>query len=978
MSPEKNMKKHSKKKEVFPEKSYQDPEDPIIDLFRDDFAGLNSSRRNFLKILGYSFASAAVLAACKRPVRKAIPYAVQPPELVPRKPLYYASTYSDGHDYCSIIVKTIDGRPIKIEGNALSPFNGEGTTARIQASVLSLYDDTRHKGPALNGTAISWDELDQQLTKDLAGVKGDVVLLTPTIISPSTTTLINSFGSGFRNFRWVQYDPISYSALTSANETCFGRAVFPDYQFDKADVVVAVNCDFLGTWGTPVHFIPGYVSRRKLTEGQRDMLYHVQYESGMTLTGSNADRRIKIRPSEEKLLLANLYNIIAGKTGNETVKTGTFREDLSGLADRLLASKGRSVVLSGTNDTDVQILTNAINNLLGNFGNTIDLANPLRIAAGRDSEMTGLVNDMSKGSIGALFMYGVNPAYDYPEKQEFLEALGRIPITVNMPVFLNETSGRTKYECPVNHYLESWDDAEIIPGQLSLVQPCINPIFNTRQFQESLLKWSGSSQGWHDYLASAWQTEYFPASGMGVFREFWNKSLSDGVFSYRSPENTPVSFNAGALANVAMQEPAAEGFEIILAENVAMGTGAHANNPWLMELPDPVTRQCWENVASFSPKDASDLGIVNGQLVKIGNDITIPAYIQPGQAEQTISVALGYGHDNHGPVANGNGVNVYNLARYSGGVRKYSFTGTAVTATGEIRQLALMQLHDSQEGRPLARETTLTKYLEDPASGNHLHFEFETLHKSLYPDYPFDGFHWSIAIDLNACIGCNTCVIACQAENNTPTVGRDEVSRNRIMHWIKVHRYYSGDPDDPEVIFQPVFCQQCDDAPCENVCPVSATTHSNEGLNQMTYNRCVGTKYCMNNCPYRVRRFNWFRYTGNKEFDYNAASELGKMVLNPDVTVRERGVVEKCTFCAQRIQAAKLRAKLEGRVLTDMEIKPACMQACPAGAIIFGDTNNKGSRVSQLFNDKRRYGLLEQLHTLPSVGFLTKVRNDRG
>lgn len=951
------------------------PEGPVMELFEEDVMQLNSSRRNFLKVFGFSFASAAVLSACKKPVRMAIPYAIQPPELIPRKPLFYASTFFDGHEYCAVIVKTIDGRPIKIEGNALSPFNGEATTSRVQASVLSLYDDARLKYPQANAEKTSWENIDAAIINDLSEIKSggkETVLLTPTVISPSTKKLIEEFGSGFGSFRWVQYDSVSYSAVRQANEACFGKAVLPDYNFQNADLVVSVNCDFLGTWGVPVHFIPRYVSRRRVDEANTDMLYHIQYEAGLTLTGSNADKRIKIKPSAEKAFLAALYNKLTGSAGSEYAG-----EDLAPLAERLLASKGRAIVLSGTNDISIQIIVNGINNLLGNYAACIDLNNPVNIGAGDDRAMEKLITDLDNGTIGALLMYNVNPAYDCADPVRFVEGLKKTPLTINMSVALNETVGKSKYECPVNHYLESWDDSEIIPGQLSLTQPCINPIFDTRSFQDSLLKWSGSSLNWHDYLASAWEKEYFPLSGGAAFNDFWIKSVGDGVFTYKAGEGSQAAFNSDAVMKALQTtaNPPSEGFEVILAESVALGTGMHANNPWLMELPDPVTRHCWENVALISPSDAEKLGIADGQVIKLG-EITIPALSQPGQAEGTITISLGYGHDNSGPVAAGAGINVYPYAKYSGGTRAYSFVAPQVTVTPEVRLLGLVQMHNYQEGRPLARETTLSEFIKNPGSGNEHHFEFETMHKSLYPDAPFDGFHWAIAIDLNACIGCNTCVIACQAENNSPTVGKDEVRRNRIMHWIKVHRYYSDDKEDTKVSFQPVFCQQCDDAPCENVCPVSATNHSNEGLNQMAYNRCVGTKYCMNNCPYKVRRFNWFRYTNNKEFDYNTSSDLGKMVLNPDVTVRERGVVEKCTFCVQRIQAGKLEARLAGRRVKDLEIKPACMQACPAGAIVFGDLNDPESRVSQIFRQQRRYGLLEELHTLPSVGFLTKVRND--
>ncbi|HEX2920445.1 MAG TPA: 4Fe-4S dicluster domain-containing protein [Bacteroidales bacterium] len=971
-----------KKRKISTLPDAENVEHDLLKLIGEDFPKLHSSRRNFLKVFGYSLASAALLSACRKPLRMAVPYVNQPPELIPRKPLYYASTYFDGHEYCSILVKNMDGRPIKIEGNPLSNFNGEGNSARIQASVLSLYDDSRLKYPTINGKKAEWGTIDEEVEKDLENVNnegGEIVLLTPTIISPTTRKLINSFGAGMSKFRWVEYDTISYSAILEANELCFDKAVIPDYNFAQAKVVVGINCDFLGTWLAPVHFIPGYIERRKLNDGRKDMLLHIQVESSLTLTGSNADKRIKIKPSEEKTFLLNLYNNIAEAIGMTVYSTEKFREDLSVLTRKLLEAKGRSIVVSGTNDREIQVIVNSINSMLGNYSGCIDLENQLNISSGRDSEMQALVNDMYRGNIKALIMCDVNPVYDYSDPGLFIAGLEKVPVTINMAVKQNESVGKAKYECPVNHFLESWNDAEIMPGSLSLSQPCINPLFNTRSFQDSLLRWSGKTTSWQQLLSSSWEKEYFPFSGSGQFRDFWNKSLSNGVFNYKQTRGKPASlFNSKALDDVQKSETKSDKriFEIVFAESISIGNGIHSNNPWLMELPDPVSRQTWENVAGISPTDAVSMGVVTGDMIKIGQEITIPALVQPGQAEGTISISLGYGHENSGPVSNGNGVNVFPLTTYNNGNRSYVYSTDEIKKTGQNRQVALVQTHDSMEGRPLIREATLTDWRNNPEAGNESHSEFEKMHKSLYPDAPFDGFHWAMAIDLNACIGCNTCVIACQAENNSPTVGKNEVLKNRIMQWIKVHRYYSDDNSNPKVYFQPVFCQHCDDAPCENVCPVSATNHSNEGLNQMAYNRCVGTKYCMNNCPYKVRRFNWFRYTSNEKFNYNSASDLGKMVLNPDVTVRERGVVEKCSFCVQRIQAKKLEAKLEGRVLNDLEIKPACMQACPAGAIVFGNIKDTGSRVSQLFSDPRRYHLLEELHTLPSVGFLTKIRND--
>jgi Fe-S-cluster-containing dehydrogenase component len=961
--------------------SVEEHDNQIPEMFEDDFLKLSSSRRDFLKVVGFSFATAALAAGCKRPVLNAIPYVEQPPEITPGKALYYATCFYDGHEYCDILVKTRDGRPIKIEGNSLSVFNREGTTARVQASVLSLYDDARLKAPEIQHKAISWDTIDEKIINDLSQINsegGEIVLLTATIISPSTIKLISEFGLKFKNFRWVQYDAISYSAVLEANAACFGKAVIPDYNFQDAALVLSVNADFLGTWAAPVHFIPKYVARRKLNNGEKSMLRHIHYESGMTLTGSNADVRKKLKQSEEKILLLDLYNKIAGKCGAEKLPGIDFRDDLTELAESLLKAKGRSVVISGTNNVEIQIIVNGINSLLGNYSQCIDLNNHLNIAAGIDGKAEALVNDLNEGKVRALFMYNVNPVYDYPLPDKFLSGLKNTGMTVNMAVSLNETVGNVKYECPVHHYLESWNDAEIIPGQLSLGQPCINPLFNTRSFQDSLLKWSGNSISWHDYLAANWQKEYFKPSDPHSFKTFWDTSLGNGVFSNFSPERKILPFDKEALSRVLKNSviTGSEEFEIVISESVAIGTGMYANNPWLMELPDPVSRQCWENVAAVSPADSKKLGILTGHLIKIGEGLTLPAFIQPGQAEGTISVAAGYGHNNSGPVADKAGVNVYPFAKFSGGNRVYGFSVTRVENTFKDSLLALTQVHSSMEGRPIVRETVLSKYKDNPASGNELHEEFESKHKTLYPDVKYEGFNWAIAIDLNACTGCNSCVIACQAENNIPVVGKDQVRRRRIMHWIKIDRYYSDSADDPKVYFQPIMCQHCDNAPCENVCPVSATNHSSEGLNQVTYNRCVGTKYCINNCPYKVRRFNWYRFTNNKAFDFNTASDLGKMVLNPDVTVRERGVVEKCSFCVQRIQEKKLEAKLDNRTLKDYEIKTACMQACPAGAIVFGNLNDRESKVSELFRDPRRYHLLEELHTLPSVGFLTKVWND--
>ncbi|NTV84414.1 MAG: molybdopterin oxidoreductase, partial [Bacteroidales bacterium] len=506
--------------------------------------------------------------------------------------------------------------------------------------------------------------MDEKIKNDLAGInaeRGKIVLLSSTVISPSTIKLINEFGAQCSNFSWIQYDPISFSAILEANQKCFGKAVIPDYHFQNADLVVSFNADFLGTWLAPVHFIPGYTSRRVPGHGQKEMNRHIHFESGMSLTGSNADVRIKIKPSEEKVILAELYNSIAGKLNSATYGQSACRLDMSELADKLIEAGGRSILISGTNDQDIQIIVNGINSLLGNYSECIDLDNHLKLTSGIDSEIEKLVDDLNSGNVSALLMYNINPLYDYPHPDKLLAGIKKTELTINMTVSRNETAGMLKFECPVNHYLESWDDAEVMPGLLSLSQPCINPLFNTRSFQDSLMKWSGKTGSYHDYLKEQWEKEYFPFSGQAAFVNFWNDCLGKGIMNIRSEGKGTIQFNKTVLEEALRSDTGMnhEGYEVILSESLAIGTGRHANNPWLMELPDPVSRICWDNYASISPADAEKMGIKSNQIIKISEKLSIPAFIQPGQAEGTVSIALGYGHTGSGPVADNVGVNVY-------------------------------------------------------------------------------------------------------------------------------------------------------------------------------------------------------------------------------------------------------------------------------------------------------------------------------
>ncbi len=952
------------------------PEFSIEGLEESEIKG-KSSRRDFLKMMGFSVSAVALVSSCQMPVRKAIPLLHRPQELTPGVPNYYASSFYDGDEYCSILVKTREGRPIKIEGNEMSPVSQRGTTARVQASVLNLYDDARLKNPMKDGNSSDWKTIDKEIKSKLEEFKNSgkkVVLMTPTIISPSTRKLINGFVEQYPNVNWVQVDTLPMSGMRKANKTNFGKAVIPSYHFENAEVTVAFNADFLGTWLMPVTFAKQYSKGRKVKEGQTKMSRHYQFETNLSLSGANADYRYQIKPSEEAAVLLKLYNEIAKKAGVTTIAGPAVATKVTKVAKDLLNAKGKSLVVSGTNDFQIQLTVNAINNLLGNYGNTIDLNTAVNLKQGNESDMMEAMKTLRSGKAGGVIFYNVNPAYSCAHKNKFVKAVKNLPLKVSFATTMDETAALCNYVCPDNNYLESWDDAEPVTGSYSFTQPAIKPIFNTRQFQDSLLTWMGSEEAYSDFMENNWETGFFTQqSEFNSFDKFWFKCKQDGVFTMASEQKEQPAFTA---AKLTAEQPGSKGLELALYEKISMGTGRYANNPWLQELPDPITTATWDNYVTVSPAFAKKHGLKQEDVVSINKKIELPVLIQPGQAEGTIGIAIGYGRSSAGKVGNGVGKNMFTLLNTEGGSKKLMGTVVTLDKTSKTYPLALTQTHHVMEGRPIVRETILSEFIKDPGAGNEAHKEFvENQDFSLYPKPEFDAFQWGLSIDLNSCTGCSNCVISCQAENNVAVVGKEQVKLGRIMHWMRLDRYYSEMEDDPEVLYMPVMCQQCDNAPCENVCPVAATTHSDEGLNQMAYNRCIGTRYCMNNCPYKVRRFNWYEFVNNNSFDYNMNSELGKLVLNPDVSVRQRGVVEKCTYCVQRIQEKKLEAKSENRELRDGEIMTACQQSCPTDAIQFGNLLDKESEVSKTNETERKYHLLESLHTLPSTSYLTKVRN---
>jgi Fe-S-cluster-containing dehydrogenase component len=964
---------------------------------RDCYAGQRAqtgapppaTRRDFLTLAGFSVAAAAISACSRGPVQKAIPFLNKPEEMTPGVANWYATTCRGCGAGCSLLVKTRDGRPIKVEGNAESTLFGSGTCAVGQATVLSLYDDRRLKGPLWRGQPESWERIDARITDRLAAAAKQhkrVVLLSSTIIGPTTRKLVEEWRSR-PGFDHVTYDPVSFSALRDATRASFGGDALPHYRLAAADVIVGIDADFLGTWLSPVEFTRDYASRRAPESGQ-PMSRHIQFECGVSLTGANADVRLPIAPSQQGLVALALLRRIARKDGSTDVPDGPEQtldpRALDAAADDLWRARGRSVVVSGAHDPSTQVLVHAINARLGNIGRTVDLDRPSLQRQGDDAAVARLIDDMSRGDIDVLVLYGVNPAYDYPDAARFTAALEQVPLSVSFADRLDETAVLTHAVCPDHHFLEAWGDAEPVASFYSLAQPAMAPLFETRAAQESLLTWLGRPTDFYAYLRGFWRDSLYPTqSRYATFDEFWDHSLQSGVFAlppaaastrrfagdWRQAAATVLRTQAEASATAA-----ADRYEVQLYESVGLRDGAHANNPWLQELPDPVTKVTWGNYAAIAPTVAARLGIASGDVVALEHETTrleVPAYVQPGQSPHTISVALGYGRTNAGRVGDGVGVNAYRLADSAAGGRLYARAGVRMTRTGRRDELAATQTHHSMEGRDIVRRTTLTALLEPAAAID----EEQPRHASLYPAREGAEHTWGMAIDLNACTGCSACVTACQAENNVAVVGKDEVRRGREMHWIRIDRYYAGSEENPETLVQPMMCQHCNNAPCEPVCPVLATVHSSDGLNQQIYNRCVGTRYCENNCPYKVRRFNWFEYARNDRFDFTMNGPLGRMVLNPDVVVRSRGVMEKCSMCVQRIQDGKLAAQQEGRPLADGDIKSACQQVCPADAIVFGDLSDPASRVAQMLESRRRYRVLEELGTRPNVSYLTKVKN---
>ncbi len=977
------------------------------------------SRRDFLKLIGAGAAFAA--AGCSRkPVEKILPYIKMPEEAIPGKAVWYASTCGECPASCGLLVKTREGRPIKLEGMKEHPLNRGGLCARGQASIYNLYDPDRLHGPVAvdrssgASKASTWATLDARAVKALREARdggGRVVLLTGTLTSPTTRALALDFLSAFPSGAHVTYDAVSSDSIAKAQELSYGERLIPRYRLDRADLLLTLGADPLGTFLSPPEFARDFASRRRPESGTMSRL--VAIESILTLTGTNADTRYRVRPEHllgvalalaHELLVRNPRASLAGNAAvgealrdhaADTVErdAGLTAGTLAALADELWANSGKSLVLAGpqaapaNHAVALQVAVNLLNSALGNDGVTVDTSTPSLQAQGSEEAVLSLAERMRAGEIQVLLIHSANPGYSLPSALAFGDLMKRVPFVVSFSDRVDETARYADFVAPDHHYLENWNDHEPRRGIRSLAQPAIAPLYDTRAFQDTLLTWgralgagslAGTAGTWHDYLRESWRKDVFPRSDAAAsFDLFWEGALREGVWRARGQSDAgagPGAFRPGAMSSMPETNgpgPASGTLSLVLYTPVALYDGKSANNAWLQELPDPVSKIDWDNYVSIAPSRAKALGVSEYEMkadvvtVDVGHaKFDLPVHVQPGLHPDVIAIAVGYGRTGAGRVGNKVGQNGYALAQATAGRVGMSGIPARITRTGRIAPLACVQGHNYTEDRPIIYETTFASFLKDPASGN----EEPDQEPSMWSRHEYPGYRWGMAIDLNACIGCAACMIACQAENNVPVVGKSIVLRGREMHWLRIDRYYSGNPETPETVHQPMLCQHCENAPCETVCPVLATVHNSEGLNIQVYNRCVGTRYCSNNCPYKVRRFNWFDYSQVREKSI-------RLLLNPDVTVRSKGVMEKCTFCIQRIRDGKEHAKALGVLVQDGDIETACMQSCPTQAITFGNTNDPKSRVLELHKRPRSYHVLHDLNTRPVVAYETKVRN---
>jgi molybdopterin-containing oxidoreductase family iron-sulfur binding subunit len=926
-----------------------------------------ASRRNVLKLMAASFGLAG-LTACRRPVERILPFSKGVEDFVHGRPLFYATAMSRAGAGVGLLVEVNEGRPTKIEGNPLHPFSQGAAGTFEQASILSLYDPDRLRTPRLEGRPVGWQEIEswlaEQFNRAHLGSGAGLRFLSEPISSPVLAGLRDHVLKTFPQAKWIEYEALA------AGDGIYGPGIVPLYSFDEADVVVSLDCDFLGLDSATTLPLKQWARRRQQGVphveaaghgGTMSRLYVV--EAQYSVTGAAADHRLRMRSSDIAELAVNLQAAVEGRS------TGSGAENrwIAAVARDLLAHKGRALVVAGPRQpAAVHAAALAMNQALGALGRTVRFVqNPFRKNSRPCLEqIRQLSGEMARGEVAALVILGGNPAFTAPADCEFEANLKRLPVSLYLGYELDETAAASKAVIPEAHYLESWGDVCAPDGSVTIQQPMIEPLFGGKTATELVAALTAyPERRAYDIVRKFWEPKLGGEKG-------WRKALHDGVIADTHWAAAQPSVQAGPAGS-----RSSSGLEVNFLPSANLWDGRWANNAWLQELPEPMTKLTWDNAALISPSTAKKYGLTQGDFIAIeraGRRLEIPVLIQPGHADESISVALGYGRQVCGRVGRGVGFNAY-VIRTS---EAFTFaTDASIRRTGGRHQLVQTQEHHTMvepmtgATRPLARQVTLEEYIRQPHAVKEMAETPELF--SIY-EHPADysrGYQWGMAIDLNACVGCNACIVACQAENNIPVVGKEQVARGREMLWLRLDRYYIGDEVEPEAIQQPIPCMQCENAPCENVCPVGATAHSPEGLNDMAYNRCVGTRYCSNNCPYKVRRFNFLNWHRNTE-------ELQKMVFNPEVTVRMRGIMEKCTYCVQRIQEVKIQAKAEGRrAIRDGEILTACQQTCPAEAIVFGNINDPNSRVAKLKKQERNYSMLEELNTTPRTTYLARLKN---
>jgi len=970
------------------------------------------SRRGFLKLMGASLALAGAAGCVRQSSERIVPYVRQPEELVPGKPLHYASAATRGGYGQGVLVESHMGRPTKIEGNPDHPSSLGATDAITQAEVLTLYDPDRSQVVRRNGRITTWEAFLATLTAFMEAKEpqagAGVRLLTGTVTSPTLADQIDRLRQRFPEARWHQWEPAGRDAVRAGTRRAFGEPVQTRYRFDRAEVVLSLGADFLTGMPGSVRYARDFADGRRVRRDRREMNRLYAFESTPTPTGALADHRWPVRPSD----MVSLARALAGRLGvdgvDATAADGELPEGLDAtildaVAGDLRSRAGAAAIVPGDEqEAEVHVLAHAMNLALGNAGTAdspVVYTDPVEAEPVDQLEsLRSLVADMRAGEVEALVILGGNPVYDAPADLDFTTALEQVEVRVHLGLYEDETSQYCHWHVPEAHFLEAWGDVRGHDGSVSIVQPLIEPLFNGHSAVELMAVLLGQPErDGYDIVRAHWQERHAGATGasgevaaeavgapaprLGLsgtppeFDDFWQMAVHDGVVPGTAAAERQVELAETwdlpelrlARAGTGAGPAPPDGLEVVFRPDPTIHDGSHANNGWLQELPKPLTKLTWDNAAFLSPATAERLGVASEQVVELsleGRTVRAPVWILPGQADDSVTLHLGYGRRRTGRVGRDAGFDAYRLRTTRG---PWAATGLAVEPTDERLPLASTQDHHSMEGRELVRVGTLADYREHAELPGEHHEAEEDV--SLYPEWEYDGYSWGMEIDLNVCTGCNGCMTACQAENNVPVVGKDQVLNGREMHWLRIDRYWSDSLDAPDIHFQPVPCMHCENAPCEVVCPVAATVHGDEGLNQMIYNRCVGTRYCANNCPYKVRRFNFFEYADHGD------TPIMKLLQNPDVSVRSRGVMEKCTYCVQRINVARVEAKNEGREIRDGEVVPACAQACPTQAITFGDINDPDSEVSRLREEPLHYGLLTHLGTRPRTNYLARLRN---